>query len=294
MSFLSQVASTVPNTHTVTYSCKFTNNWSGTNHPVNYPSSNAHWSPPIIAAHSKRYVMWEPNALATEGVEIVAESGGPTTLLAEIETAQDERVAGDRVRGVVTFNKNAQSQILSDITLTPVFDRMSSITMIAPSPDWFTGFYNIHPVDESSDFWLQSFEIETFPWDAGTEQGDTFSGDNPAEDPHVSIFQLTKDTVPANGVLLNLEKTEVLPMATWSCALTSNECSDHDGVMFDGSSDQDCAWAGNNGNPGRRNLKNNKRSKSSKSNANNNRCGRGKRFEGEHISNWCPNACGKC
>ena len=219
--FLSQVTSTVPAMHTVTYSCTFTNNWSGANHPVNYPS-NAHWSPPVIAAHSRRYTMWEPNTLAMEGVKLVAETGGTSTLLSEIETAQEKRVAGDMVKGDVTFNREIQSQIFSDITLTPVFDRMSSITMIAPSPDWFTGFYNINPVDKSSKFWLKSFEVVTYPWDAGTKKGNTFSGDNSAENPHVPISQFTKDTVPNTGVLSNSERTEVLPMATWSFTLTSN------------------------------------------------------------------------
>ena len=219
--FLSQVTSTVPAMHTVTYSCTFTNNWSGANHPVNYPS-NAHWSPPVIAAHSKKYMMWKPNTLATEGVKLVAETGDTSKLLSEIETAQEKRVAGDMVKGDVTFNREIQSQIFSDITLTPVFDRMSSITMIAPSPDWFTGFYNINPVDKSSKFWLKSFEVETYPWDAGTKKGNTFSGDNSAENPHVPISQFTKDTVPNTGVLSNSERTEVLPMATWSFTLTSN------------------------------------------------------------------------
>lgn len=287
--FLSQIPSTVPSMHTVTYSCTFTNNWSEENHPFNYPD-DAHWSPPVIATHSRRYMMWEPNTLATEGVELVAETGATSTLLREIETAQEEGFGGDWVEGDATFNDSTQSQTFDDITLSPVFNRMSSITMIAPSPDWYTGFYNIKPVDESSDFWLESFEVETYPWDAGTEKGNDFSGSNSAENPHVPIFQLTKDTVPNNGVLLNSEGTEVLPMATWSCTLTSNSCLDHVGVMFEESSDQDCAWVGNTGNSGSRRLKNNKKSKST----NGNRCSRDKKFRRERISDWCPNACGKC
>ena len=72
MSFLSQVASTVPASHSVTYSCTMNNNWSAENHPIDYPQS-AHWSPPIIAAHSRKYNMWKSGELATKGVENIAE-----------------------------------------------------------------------------------------------------------------------------------------------------------------------------------------------------------------------------
>jgi len=95
----------------------------------------------------------------------------------------------------VTFNSSTQSQTFEDITLTPAFNTMSSITMVAPSPDWYTGFYNVKPIDKGSQVWLESFKIETFPWDAGTETGDDFAGDNPEENPHVPIVQLTKYTV---------------------------------------------------------------------------------------------------
>jgi hypothetical protein len=55
--------------------------------------------------------------------------------------------------------------------------------------------------------------------DAGTEDGDAFSQDNAATDPQEAIKQLTKDTVPENGVFLSPDTTTVLPMARYTCAL---------------------------------------------------------------------------
>lgn len=226
MTFLSQVPSIVSASRSVIYSCTMNNNWSAVNHPVNYPS-NAHWSPPIIAAHSEKYNIWKPDTLATKGVEEVAESGSTSELKKEIGAAQESFSAGDFVEGSVTFNSSTQSQTFADIMLTPSFDMMSSITMVAPSPDWFTGFYNVRPIDENSMVWLESFEIASYPWDAGTETGDNYSTSNPEENPKVPIMRLTKDTVPNNGVLLNSEGTEVLPMATWTCTLKANACNEH-------------------------------------------------------------------
>jgi len=274
MTLISQVPSTVPASHSVTYSCTMNNNWSAVNHPVNYPSS-AHWSPPIIAAHSKKYSVWTPDKLATQGVKNVAETGSTSQLKREIGAAQESDTAGDFVQGSVTFNSSTQSQTFADIMLTPWFDMMSSISMVAPSPDWFTGFYDVRPIDDNSMVWLESFEIATYPWDAGTETGDNYSISNPAEDPKVPILRLTKDTVPDNGVLLNSDGTEVLPMATWTCTLKANSCADHDNVMSR-KSKRNCDWVGKARKPTRRKR----------------RCNR--RYMGRRLRDYCPDACGMC
>jgi len=223
--FLSRVLSTIPASHSVTYNCTFYNNWSAENHPVGYPS-DAHWSPPVIAAHAESYRMWELGGLATAGVERVAEVGSTSTLERELRDATEEGNVGGFVKGRVTFNSDTQSQMLADdIALTPRFDRMSSVTMIAPSPDWFSGFDGVRPIDDDGGVWLRSFEVATYPWDAGTETGDDFVLSNPPEDPHVPILRFTKDTLPSsnNGVFLNPDGTEVLPVATWKCELKSSK-----------------------------------------------------------------------
>mmetsp|Transcript_50438 Transcript_50438/g.57114 ORF Transcript_50438/g.57114 Transcript_50438/m.57114 type:complete len:278 (-) Transcript_50438:233-1066(-) len=272
--FVNQVLSAVPASHSVTYSCTFTNTWSSENHPFNYPGS-AHWSPPVIAAHGNKYTMWKPGEMASNGVKIVAETGSPGTLKVEVDDAMQENKAGDVINGGVQFNRDTQEQMLPDIALTPWFDMMSSITMVAPSPDWYTGFYNVKPVDPSSMVWYESFEIPTYPWDAGTDEGDDFNSSNQAQDPRVPILQLTKNTVPENGVLLNPEKTEVLPMATWSCSLKgSSSCNNYDNVMK-GKTNKNCNW-----------VDKNKKKKREK------RCQ--KKYKGLPLSEWCPKACRVC
>jgi hypothetical protein len=72
---LSTSTSNVPSTETAEFSCQFQNLWSGTRHPRLYPSDDAHWSPPVVAAHGLDYQMWAPGGLASSGVESVAEVG---------------------------------------------------------------------------------------------------------------------------------------------------------------------------------------------------------------------------
>jgi hypothetical protein len=62
----------VPLTESVQFSCLFKNLWTSGRHPVAYPKY-AHWSPPVLVAHSQDYTMWREGQTASPGVENVAE-----------------------------------------------------------------------------------------------------------------------------------------------------------------------------------------------------------------------------
>jgi Spondin_N len=128
--------------------------------------------------------------------------------------------------GEAQFNKDTQSQTLMDITVSGAYPMISAITMIAPSPDWFSGFYDFDARNAATQTWFKSFTITTYPWDAGTEQGSTYSPDNMATSPKASIKQLTAATVPSTGVFLNtttsmMGSKTVKPVATWTCTIES-------------------------------------------------------------------------
>ena len=245
------VPSNLPSTSDATYSCKFTNRWSGARHPVMYPS-DAHWSWPMLVSHNENYEMWSPGSFATLGVEKVAEvryvlrsilkmsfleipdtivakrfrlyeqTGSTHDIINEIQGAGS--ATGDYVRGRVTFNSDTQEQTFDSIIMSSNVPLLSTITMIADSPDWFSGFYDFNTVAESG-FWYRSFAIDTYPWDAGTEKGKKYKLNNQAEDPHLPIIQFTVDTVPSNGIFLSPDETTVLPVATWTCELENEPVS---------------------------------------------------------------------
>eukprot|EP00549_Striatella_unipunctata_P004125 CAMPEP_0118685436 /NCGR_PEP_ID=MMETSP0800-20121206/7242_1 /TAXON_ID=210618 ORGANISM="Striatella unipunctata, Strain CCMP2910" /NCGR_SAMPLE_ID=MMETSP0800 /ASSEMBLY_ACC=CAM_ASM_000638 /LENGTH=491 /DNA_ID=CAMNT_0006582341 /DNA_START=108 /DNA_END=1583 /DNA_ORIENTATION=+ len=210
--------SSVASTETVNYECQFINNWSAVNHPIMYPSS-AHWSPPILAAHTNQYTMWEESGMSSDGVQLVAETGGTSTLQDELSSAVISGTVGTVVVGTSTFNSVTQVQFFDDIEMTPTFHYMSTISMIAPSPDWFTGYYGVDFINSATETWYDEVVITTYAWDAGTEEGDTYSGANDATVPAEPILRFGPMTVPSNGVLLNSDGDAVLPMATWECTL---------------------------------------------------------------------------
>jgi len=228
--------SSVAATETVSYSCNFQNNWSGENHPRNYPSF-AHWSPPVMTTHSDGYTMWREGGMATEGVEIVAENGWTGALLDEISGSAS---TGMVVVGEVTFNDNTQSQTFDSIRMTPTHPYLSAITMIVPSPDWFTGFHDFNAINADTQTWYSQFSMTTYPYDAGTEEGDDYSGDNSATDPQEPVMRFDVNTVPNTGVFLNDSEDDVLPVAMWTCTIVEEpepiDIGNIGGICFSGSS----------------------------------------------------------
>jgi len=227
MDVLQLTASNVPITKGVEYSCVLTNNWSGANHPIDYArvSGSAHWSPPVLLAHSNLIDLWSPGDFASPGIENLAEMGTTSTLQSEIEVLQTKGLAGDLVIGVNQFNQfNAMNptQDFETISLSPSSPCLSTISMMAPSPDWFSGIESFCP-REPGGFWFQSFEVATYPFDAGTEMGETYSINNDPESRHGPIYPLTKETVPDSGILLDPTGTKVNPVAVWKCDLNDFE-----------------------------------------------------------------------
>lgn len=203
----------------------------------------------------------------------------------EIESAREESFVGESVQGAVQYNSESSYQTFTEITLTPWFNQMSSITMVSPSPDWFTGLSALKPKGPKN--WLDSFDAITYPFDAGTDAGITYNAANKAEDPPLAIQELTVDTIPiivdftsngpvVNQAFLNSDLTGVEPVAVWKCTLTAISCVDHDKVKQRGKAKRNCKWAGKPKNPEKRNK----------------RCK--KKFKGKAMSVWCPLQCGQC
>ena len=57
---------------------------------------------------------------------------------------------------------------------TNEYPRFTLTTMIAPTHDWFTGVSGLLLLD-SNGRWLRTHEVNLYPWDAGTEEGDDFA-----------------------------------------------------------------------------------------------------------------------
>lgn len=146
---------------------------------------------------------------------------------------------GPPVVGSNLFFSSSDEQNLSPVRLTMDHPYLSIATMLAPSPDWFTGISSWNAVSDGT--WYDSFSIETYPWDAGTEAGSTYSINGTPESG--SIARITTATVPSNGILLNPDGDDVYPVARWECQASAASGDPNDDTSPPGACGLFCQFA---------------------------------------------------
>lgn len=126
------------------------------------------------------------------------------------------------------YNAQQESFSLNAITVDADHPFISAATKISPSPDWFTGFADLSILDTSSNTWLASIEIDSYPWDAGTDSGTFYRSENEPTDPPRVITRIEAETdtaesrgLPQDGVFLSPDGSTVLPVGKWTCSIAA-------------------------------------------------------------------------
>lgn len=160
-----------PDTHeTVEYEVTFHSDWSRPTHPQDFPGG-AHWSPLVGGTHKSAVVFWEEGREASRGIEDVAELGSVVALRSEIAAAVTQ--------GTAFGSFTRPGSISPDGTVSTTFRMhrdyplVTLVTMIAPSPDWFTGVHGL-PLWENGG-WVREKTVVLDLWDAGTDSGATYT-----------------------------------------------------------------------------------------------------------------------
>ena len=188
-----------------TYTITFTGAWTAEATPGGVPDG-AHFSPLIGGVHNADVAFLEAGGQATPGIESMAERGRTATLTEEI------KAAGANALSVLRKDSGpgaTASDTFEAVTVTADHPRITLLSMIAPSPDWFVGVFGLSLLDAEGN-WADALTVNLYPWDAGTEEGDDFSFDNAA-------------TVPP-GIIVSLRGTgrfSDAPIATLTFSLQS-------------------------------------------------------------------------
>ena len=148
--------------------------------------SGAHFTRLIGGVHNAGVTFLREGGRATAGVEFMAELGGTSTLANEVRTAEPNALAVLQGSGNI---RPTGSSTIDSFTLTTDHPRVTLLTMIAPSPDWFVGVSGLSLLDAQAE-WRASLTVNLYPWDAGTEEGTEFSLSNPATSPQGVITSL--------------------------------------------------------------------------------------------------------
>ena len=190
-----------------TYTLTFTGVWNSSHVENNVLPQSAHFTSLIGATHQSGQPLWSPGSLASKGIENVAEQGDNLELRNEINTAIAAGSARDRVTANGIFRFPSSSS-----TTLEIFDSHSSvsfISMVAPTPDWFVGVSDVSLKKNGS--WINKLSLDLRPWDAGTEEGSSFSLANPPTIPQQGIAPINGSPFVGSPVIGNLT-LELVPV----------------------------------------------------------------------------------
>jgi hypothetical protein len=155
-----------------------------------------HFTPVYGMIHNKETFLWKENTKASIGVENVAETGNPYPLVYEIDSAFAK---GNSIALVAMTAPQPTGSSKVNIYCTNSYSYISLETMLAPTPDWFTGLSGFNLFGNNR--WVTDTTVNLYAYDAGTEDGDVFGYNNPASSPQQNVHILSPLTasVLANG-----------------------------------------------------------------------------------------------
>ena len=168
-----------------TYGVTFTATWDATSHGSFPPfPSGAHFSRVVGTTHVEETSLWSTGGIATEGIEIMAETGAVDALCDEVQAEVGSGRAGGCIRGRQASFRSPGTVTLS-FEVDEEFPFLTLVSMIAPSPDWFVGVDGIGL--REGECWAPRIEMDLAGYDAGTDSGATFIAPNADVTPHEPI-----------------------------------------------------------------------------------------------------------
>ncbi|MCK5943954.1 MAG: spondin domain-containing protein [Planctomycetes bacterium] len=179
------------------YRFTFVSPWSATTHPTSFPS-NPHYSPLVGATHDASVELWQPGGIATPGIEQMAETGGTSTLVAEVNQ-HIQNGGADQVLNYGGAGALGTSPGSVGVTFTarPGHARLSLVTMLAPSPDWFVGVHGVELIQNGD--WVESLVLPAHVYDAGTDSGVSYNSPDADLTPHLPIALVSTTQGPFVG-----------------------------------------------------------------------------------------------
>jgi hypothetical protein len=102
-------------------------------------------------------------------------------------------IVGDRM-----YN-TTESQHLPPINVTYAHPWLSAMTKISPSPDWFVGFSDFRTISYDTETFYNRFVIQSYVWDAGTDDGQNYLSFDRDLDPQVPCMRFCVPPFVGNG-----------------------------------------------------------------------------------------------
>jgi hypothetical protein len=187
---------------TASYKVIIKGTWTAPQHTI---PPTEHFTQFIGLIHSEECTVYRVGALASKGVENVAEIGNSTVLKKEMDSLiainQALRKFFLTIPGIIGKDS-------TNIFVNIKNSRISFESMLAPTPDWFVGIDSYNLIQNNK--WVSDITIPVYGYDAGTEDGDVFGYANPATVPQQPISLMT----PANASVIANGNAAIAPFAS--------------------------------------------------------------------------------
>ena len=170
------------------YRIEYDVTWSAESHPNTLPDG-AHVSPIFVVSHANENDLFAAGAEATDGIEMMAETGAVGVLASE--TNNNPSV----LNSAIGSRLDAPASQTLEIELDQDHPLLSAASMLAPSPDWFIAVNNVEVFKDGQ--WLETIQLTMRPYDAGTDSETTFTTVDLDADPAQSIG------APADGAFVD-------------------------------------------------------------------------------------------
>ena len=151
------------------YTVRMISTWNDDLQP-NFHPNGSHLSPMIAWSHGLKDTIFKSGDTASEGMEIMAETGALKVLTEEIQALIAKGDILDHGVGEVFFTPGEEEV---QVTVSRDAPYVTVVSMIAPSPDWFVSARNIKLYDQGK--WMERILIPAPLYDAGTDDGEEFT-----------------------------------------------------------------------------------------------------------------------
>lgn len=166
------------------YEVVFNSTWSAANNPNQFPR-NPHFSGLVGATHNGSVLFWQSGHKATAGIECMAETGRKVALTKEIDNTIRQGNAGRVLSGGGLGT--SPSQVTLSFNISESFSRVTLVSMLAPSPDWFVGISGLELCENGA--WVANKTENLFVYDAGTDSGRTYTASEQNTQPQENIVR---------------------------------------------------------------------------------------------------------
>jgi len=192
-----------------TYSAVLKSTWSAETHPNDFPD-NAHFSELIGAIHNSEVSFWSLGQKASAGIKDVSELGINRKFIKEVKWAKKIGEASSVVHGPDIKNASGRAEV--EFPVRGKYSLLTLMTMIAPSPDWFVGVSGFNLCENGT--WISNKTIDLKVYDAGTDDGKTYTAQDKETQPKAAITELRNGMHNQNGVIpkfatLTLKRTSL-------------------------------------------------------------------------------------